>query len=84
MTSSRDHAVVSDTPAASPAGTRDHEDGPLNLAERMLARAGLLASLLAEHWTPPPGPFFASDGCLALHASALVACPELEPAQTAG
>jgi hypothetical protein len=61
---------------ALPASVQDMTD-TLNLAERLVAELGAWAGMLAERWSLPLGPFFASDGRMAVD-SARILC-EYEP-----
>jgi hypothetical protein len=60
---------------AVPAPARDVPDA-LNLAERLVAELGAWAGMLAERWAPSLGPFFASDGRMAVDSNHILASPE--------
>lgn len=57
---------LSEESATDEAVVAQPDDGALNLAERLVAQVGAWASTLVERWGPQAGPFFASDGRLAV------------------
>ena len=52
----------------------------LNLAERLVAELGAWAGMLAQRWSLPLGPFFASDGRMAVDSVQILY--EHEPSTT--
>ena len=53
------------TTRALPTSVQEMTD-TLNLAERLVAEVGAWAGMLAQRWSLPLGPFFASDGRMAV------------------